>query len=78
MLNDCRRANLKTNATVLQAAMMAFNALRRIGQGLLMLKERLGLTLDVERLRLRSVLRDIMYLACKYVERSRGYFLKIT
>ncbi len=43
-----------------------------------MLKERLGLTLDVERLRLRSVLRDIMYLACKYVERSRGYFLKIT
>lgn len=68
----------KTNATVLQAAMMAFNALRRIGQGLLMLKERLGLTLDVERLRLRSVLRDIMYLACKYVERSRGYFLKIS
>lgn len=67
----------KTNATVLQTAMMAFNALRRIGQGLLMLKDRLGLTMDVQRLRLRSVLRDIMYLACKYVERSRSYFLKI-
>ncbi len=67
----------KTNATVLQAA-MAFNALRRIGQGLLMLKERLGLTLDVERLRLRSVLRDIMYLACKYAwNAALGYFLKI-
>lgn len=68
----------KTNATVLQTAMMAFNALRRIGQGLLMLKDRLGLTMEVQRLRLRSVLRDIMYLACKYVERSRGYFLKIS
>lgn len=67
----------KTNATVLQTAMMSFNALRRIGQGLLMLKDRLGLTMDVQRLRLRSVLRDIMYLACKYVERSRSYFLKI-
>ena len=68
----------KTNATVLQTAMMAFNALRRIGQGLLTLKDRLALPMDVQRLRLRSVLRDIMYLACKYVERSRQYFLKFS
>jgi len=68
----------EVGTTVLQAAMMAFNALRRIGQGLVMMKDRLGLTMEVQRLRLRSVLRDIMYLACKYVERRRQYFLKFS
>ena len=66
----------KTNATVLQSAMMAFNTLRRIGQGILALAEALPLQVTVQRRRLRSVLQDIMYLACKYVQRSHRHFLK--
>ena len=65
-----------TNGTVLQAAMMAFNTLRRIGQGVLGLKERLPKAVKVQRLRLRTVLQDIMYLACKYIKRGRQHFLK--
>lgn len=66
----------KTNATVLQAAMMAFNTLRRIGQGILALAEMAPRQVRVQRRRLRSVLQDIMYLACKYVRRSHRHFLK--
>ena len=66
----------KTNATVLQAAMMAFNTLRRIGQGILALAEIVPQQARVQRRRLRSVLQDIMYLACKYVQRSHRHFLK--
>ena len=66
----------KTNATVLRSAMMAFNTLRRIGQGLLALAEVVSEQARVQRRRLRSVLQDIMYLACKYVRRGRQYFLK--
>ncbi len=66
----------RTNATVLQMAMVAFNALRRIGQGWLSLTERLRKTVKVQRLRLRTVLQDVMYLACKFVRRSRQQFLK--
>jgi len=66
----------KTNATVLQAAMMAFNTLRRIGQGILALVELAPQQVTVQRRRLRSVLQDIMYLACKYVRRSHRHFLK--
>ena len=65
-----------TNATVLQTAMMAFNTLRRIGQGFLGLKVQLLQSAKVQRLRLRTVLQDIMYLACKYMYRGRQYFLK--
>lgn len=65
-----------TNATILQTAMMAFNTLRRIGQGLLAVMERLPMQVTVQRRRLRSVLQDIMYLACKYVQRSHRHFLK--
>jgi len=65
-----------TNATVLQTAMMAFNALRRIGQGFLGLKVQLSQSVKVQRLRLRTVLQDIMYLACKCIYRGRQYFLK--
>lgn len=66
----------KTNATVLQTAMMAFNTLRRIGQSLLALKKHLSMPVNVQRLRLRTVLQDVMYLACKYIFRSHQHFLK--
>jgi len=44
----------RTNATVLQAAMVAFNALRKIGQGWLSVTERTRKTVKVQRLRLRT------------------------
>ena len=66
----------QTNSTVLQTAMVAFNALRRIGQGFLGLKAGLPRALKVQRLRLRTVLQDVMYLACKYVSRGRQHYLK--
>jgi len=66
----------KTNATVLQAAMMAFNTLRRIGQAVLELVKEGSAAVEVQRWRLRTVLQNIMYLACKYVRRSHQHFLK--
>ena len=71
-----------TNAMILQTAMMAFNPSadgRRIGQGLLALKEILPMQVTVQKRRLRSVLQDPSadgYLACKYVQRSHRHFLK--
>ena len=47
-----------------------------MGQGILALAEALPLQVTVQRRRLRSVLQDIMYLACKYVQRSHQHFLK--
>lgn len=67
----------KTNATVLKTAMLAFNTLRRIGQGLLKIKKHLAIPVNVQRLRLRTVLQDVMYLACKYISRSHRHFLKL-
>jgi len=66
----------KTNATVLQAAMVAFNTLRRIGQEILALVKEMPAAVEVQRWRLRTVLQNIMYLACKYVERSHQHFLR--
>jgi len=66
----------KTNATVLQAAMVAFNTLRRIGQEILALIKETPVAVEVQRWRLRTVLQNIMYLACKYVERSHQHFLR--
>ena len=57
--------------------MMAFNTLRRIGQSLLALKKHLAMPVNVQRLRLRTVLQDVMYLACKYIFRRRQHFLKL-
>jgi len=66
----------KTNATILQAAMMAFNTLRRIGQEILALVKETSVAVKEQRWRLRTVLQNIMYLACKYVERSHQHFLR--
>lgn len=65
-----------TNATVLQTAMVAFNTLRRIGQGVLALAETLPIEVTMQRRRLRSVLQDIMYLACKYVRTGHRHVVK--
>jgi hypothetical protein len=66
----------KTNATILQAAMMAFNTLRRIGQEILALVKETSAAVKEQRWRLRTVLQNIMYLACKYMERGHQHFLR--
>jgi len=66
-----------TNATVLRAAMVAFNVLRRIGQGVLAVAGDVAERLQVQRLRLRTVLQDIMYVACQYVRSGHRHVVKL-
>ena len=57
--------------------MVAFNVLRRIGQGVLAVAGEVAERLQVQRLRLRTVLQDIMYLACKYVRSGHRHVVKL-
>jgi len=66
-----------TNGTVLQAAMVGFNILRRIGQELLALPKTLPEKVEAGRRRLRSVLQDIMYMGCRYVRTARRHILNL-
>ena len=61
-----------TNELVLRLAMISFNALKTIGIDTAELKELAPIKMDVKRRRIKSVLQDIIYSACKYVE-SGGY-----
>ena len=65
-----------TNGTVLQMAMVAFNILRKIGQGLLSIPEALPIKVTMKRRRLKKVLQDIIYVACKYVKTGNRKKLK--
>ena len=65
------------NKLILQLAMMAFNTLRFIGQTALKYKALLPAETKVKRKRLRKVISDLIYIACKYVRRSRQYFIRI-
>lgn len=66
----------KTNALLTQLGMIAFNVLRLMGQAALGFKEALPFKLNVERRRLRSVMRDLVYLACKRVAHANRVILK--
>ena len=61
-----------TNATILLLAGIAFNILRLIGQKMLAHPEALPAKLKIKRRRLGSVIRDLIYIACKRV-RHAGY-----
>jgi hypothetical protein len=65
-----------TNALLLQLAMLAFNILRILGQSALKMKEALPRKFKVKRRRLRSVLQDLIYIACKRTRHSGLMFLK--
>lgn len=67
---------LATNSLLLLLAMLAFNALRLLGQSALKMKEALPRKFKVQRRRLRSVLQDLVYIACKRVRHSNSIFLK--
>jgi len=61
-----------TNELVLRLAMISFNALKTIGIDTAELKELAPIKMDVKRRRIKSVMQDIIYSACKYVI-SGGY-----
>jgi hypothetical protein len=65
-----------TNALLLSLAMLAFNALRIIGQSALKMKGLLPRKFNVQRRRLRSVIQDLVYIACKRTRHSGAIFLK--
>lgn len=65
-----------TNALVLNLATLAFNCLRLLGQRALRMKELLPRGLKVARRRLRSVLQDLIHIACKLVSHAGVKILK--
>lgn len=65
-----------TNALLLFLAMLAFNALRLLGQSALKMKEALPRKFKVQRRRLRSVIQDLIYIACKRTRHSGSIFFK--
>ena len=65
-----------TNALLLLLAMLAFNALRILGQSALRMKESLPRKFKIQRRRLRSVIQDLIYIACKRTRHAGSIFLK--
>lgn len=65
-----------TNALLLRLGMLAFNILRIIGQTGLKLKDLLPRKFNVQRRRLRSVMQDLVYIACKRVRHAGSIILK--
>lgn len=66
----------KTNQTYLHCAMLAFNVLRIIGQLLITHKHLAPVKIKGQRRRLRTVIRDLILVACKYVSHSNKHILK--
>lgn len=69
--------NFGTNGLVLLLSMIAFNCLRTIGQLMIELKELAPVKLTVKRRRIKSVIRDLILTACKYVCRSNQNYIKL-
>lgn len=65
-----------TNSLLLQLAMIAYNCLRKLGQKALTFKDKLPVKLNVTRRRLRNVIQDLMYIACKRVSHANSITLK--
>ncbi len=59
-----------TNATILLLSGIAFNILRLIGQTMLAHSEAMPARLKIKRRRLGSVIRDLVYIACKRVRHA--------
>ena len=66
----------KTNQIYLHCAMIAFNLLRIIGQLLIENKHLAPVKIKGKRRRLRTVIRDLILLACKHVKHSGNEILK--
>lgn len=62
----------ETNSTILLLANIAFNVLRTIGQAAIEIPKDMPIKKTMKRRRLKSVLRDLIYVGCKYVK-TGGY-----
>lgn len=69
-------SKFKTNALLLHLAMIAFNILRVVGQTALTFSKAIPVKIKVARRRLRSVIQDLIYVACKRVNHSNTLTLK--
>jgi hypothetical protein len=65
-----------TNALLLSLVTLAFNALRILGQSAIKMKDLLPRKFKVQRRRLRSVIQDLVYVACKRTRHAGLIFLK--
>ncbi|MBT6835734.1 MAG: IS1380 family transposase [Bacteroidetes bacterium] len=65
------------NSVILQIAMIAFNALRLIGQTALTFKEDLPYEHKVIRKRLRKVIDDLIRVGCKIVHHAHVWWIKL-
>jgi hypothetical protein len=68
----------KVNALVLQLAMIAFNALRMIGQKAMGKKDLLPVASKNKRKRLRKDISDLINIGCKLVNHSRQWIVRIS
>jgi hypothetical protein len=68
---------MAVNSLILKLAMLAYNALRRIGQSALAQVKLLPYKTSVFRKRIRKVISDIMYTACKFVRHERRFILRL-
>ncbi|EDM25383.1 hypothetical protein LNTAR_22095 [Lentisphaera araneosa HTCC2155] len=66
----------KANQFFLHCAMLAFNVLRVIGNHLIHNKSLAPIKIKVQRRRLRCVIRDLIFIACKHVKHAGDEFLK--
>lgn len=65
-----------TNALILNLATLSYNCLRILGQRALKMKALLPRTFNVARRRLRSVMQDLIHIACKVVSHANAQTLK--
>jgi len=65
-----------TNKILFQLAMLVYNTLRCIGVDMLEFVEEMPIKLNVKRRRIKSVLQDIIYGACKYVSTGNVKIIK--
>jgi len=63
-----------TNALILALANMSFNLLRIIGQSSLKVRKELKEDINVKRIRLKTVIRDYINVACKIVKHAKQIF----
>ena len=64
------------NALILNVAALSFNCLRMLGQNALRMTRLLPRSFNVERRRLRSVMQDLIHVACKVVSHAGMKILK--
>lgn len=65
-----------TNALILNLATLSYNCLRILGQRALKMKELLPRSFNSDRRRLRSVMQDLIHIACKVVSHANAKILK--